>query len=426
MRRVAAAFTGAAAALVLFGCTNPPPAENTGPTPPAARQAFDPPTAFGPAALSLGGDTGLPAPQVLDGVYGWSLADTGLTRVDLTSGAVIVGGFAQAPLFSGLDVSRPTAIGAPPVLGAPVLADLPEGRRLLAAWPVEQPGQGTTPARRGVELVIADPSSARTLSFITVPLPPEWLEESLTGFTVSVAGIVGTTAIVSASTAATAHTAAVDLQTGTLRWSAPGVAAVLVSEDTVVVEVRDLDERELRGLSSDDGSTRWVGRTGSAVWPVGRARMLVDLSSPSRPAGGSQVVEIATGQPVHSPLNGQSGWSCRSDDQALTICSLAPYVGTDAVLGFDATGAELWRVTRDSGRVPPTVTTAWHGMVYGYTDAGPLVLDGRTGQDRITSAATAPLLVNEYFAVGADTPATPDQRPNYRRPSWLVASPTTG
>lgn len=134
-------------------------------------------------------------------------------------------------------------------------------------------------------------------------------------------------------------------------------------------------------------------------------------------------MEIATGQPVHSPLNGQSGWSCRSDDQALTICSLAPYVGTDAVLGFDATGAELWRVTRDSGRVPPTVTTAWHGMVYGYTDAGPLVLDGRTGQDRITSAATAPLLVNEYFAVGADTPATPDQRPNYRRPSRLVATP---
>ncbi|MCO7195402.1 hypothetical protein, partial [Pseudonocardia sp. McavD-2-B] len=35
------------------------------------------------------------------------------------------------------------------------------------------------------------------------------LEESLTGFTVSVAGVVGTTAIVSASTSATAHTAAV-------------------------------------------------------------------------------------------------------------------------------------------------------------------------------------------------------------------------
>ena len=89
--------------------------------------------------MSLGGDTGLPAPQVLDGVYGWSLADTGLTRVDLTSGEAIVGGIPQAPLFSGLDVSRPTAIGAPPVLGPPVLADLPEGRRVLAAWPVEQP-----------------------------------------------------------------------------------------------------------------------------------------------------------------------------------------------------------------------------------------------------------------------------------------------
>ncbi|GAA4982220.1 hypothetical protein WHI96_27045 [Pseudonocardia tropica] len=376
--------------------------------------------------MSLGGDTGLPAPQVLDGVYGWSLSDAGLTRVDLTSGEAIVGGFPQAPLFSGLDVSRPTAIGAPSVLGAPVLADLPEGRRVLAAWPVEQPGQGTTPARRGIELVAADPGTARTLSSITVPLPPEWLEESLTGFTVSVAGVVGTTAIVSASTSATAHTAAVDLAGGTLRWSAPGVAAVLVGESTVAVEARDLVERELRGLSIGDGSTRWAGLTGSAVWPVGRARMLVDLSSLSRPAGGSQVVEIATGRPVGSPLNGQPGWSCRSDDQALTICSLAPYVGTDAVLGFDAAGVELWRITRDSGRVPPTVTTAWHGMVYGYTDAGPLVLDGRTGQDRVASATTAPLLVNEYFAVGPDAPRTPEQRPNYRHPSRLVASPTAG
>ena len=109
-----------------------------------------------------------------------------------------------------------------------------------------------------------------------------------------------------------------------------------------------------------------------------------------------------------------------------TICSLAPYVGTDAVLGFDAAGVELWRITRDSGRVPPTVTTAWHGMVYGYTDAGPLVLDGRTGQDRVASATTAPLLVNGYFAVGPDAPRTPEQRPNYRHPSRLVASPTAG
>ncbi|OLL70431.1 hypothetical protein Ae168Ps1_6178c [Pseudonocardia sp. Ae168_Ps1] len=239
-----------------------------------------------------------------------------------------MGGFARAPLFSGVDVSRPTAIGALPILGVPVLADLPEGRRVLAAWPVEQPGQGTTPARRGIELVAADPGTARTLSSTTVPLPTGWLEESLTGFTVSVAGVVGTTAIVSASTSTTAHTAAIDLAGGTLRWSEPGVAAVLVGEDTVVVEVRDLVERELRGLSIGNGSTRWAGLTGSAVWPVGRARMLLDLRSLSRPAGGSQLVEIAT----------------------------------DAVLGFDTAGVELWRVTRDSGRVPPTAPppgTAW-------------------------------------------------------------------
>ncbi|WP_226362886.1 hypothetical protein [Pseudonocardia sp. ICBG1142] len=87
-----------------------------------------------------------------------------------------MGGFAQAPLLSGLDVSRQTAIGAPPLLDTPVQADLSESRRVLASWPVEQLGQGTTPARRGIELVAADPSSACTSSSIAVPLPPGWLE----------------------------------------------------------------------------------------------------------------------------------------------------------------------------------------------------------------------------------------------------------
>lgn len=293
------------------------------------------------AALPIGGDTGLRAPQVLDGVNGRSLADTGLTRVDRTSGEMIVGGFAQAPLFSGLDVSRPTAISAPPLLDTPVLADLPESRRVLATWPVEQPGQGTTPARRGIELVAADPSSARTSCSIAVPLPPGWLEEPLTRFTVSVAGVVGTTAIARSSTAVSARTATVDLSSATVRWPAPGVAAVLVGDGTVVVDVRDLIEWELRGLIINDGSTRWARLNGSEVCPVGRARMLVDLSSLSRSAGGSQVVDLATGRPVDSRHNGQPGWSRRSDDQALTVCFLAPHFGTDAVMGLDATGAEL-------------------------------------------------------------------------------------
>ncbi|WP_226362887.1 hypothetical protein [Pseudonocardia sp. ICBG1142] len=101
------------------------------------------------------------------------------------------------------------------------------------------------------------------------------------------------------STATSARTATIDLSSGTVRWPAPGVAAVLVGDGTVV---DDLIEREQRGLSINDGRTRWARLTGSAVCPVGRARMLVDRSSLSRSAGGSQVVDLATGgQPVQRP-----------------------------------------------------------------------------------------------------------------------------
>ncbi|ANY10855.1 hypothetical protein AFB00_31185 (plasmid) [Pseudonocardia sp. HH130630-07] len=58
--------------------------------------------------------------------------------------------------------------------------------------------------------------------------------------------------------------------------------------------------------------------------------------------------------------------------------------------------------------------------------AGPLVLDGRTGQDRAVTASTAPLLVNEYFAVGAASPPSPERRPDYRAPAQQAASPTAG
>ncbi|WP_257785268.1 hypothetical protein [Pseudonocardia sp. HH130630-07] len=42
------------------------------------------------------------------------------------------------------------------------------------------------------------------------------------------------------------------------------------------------------------------------------------------------------------------------------------------------------------------------------------------------TASTAPLLVNEYFAVGAASPPSPERRPDYRAPAQQAASPTAG
>jgi hypothetical protein len=48
-----------------------------------------------------------------------------------------------------------------------------------------------------------------------------------------------------------------------------------------------------------------------------------------------------------------------------------------------------------SGRLVPAVTAFWHGAVYGETQNGPVILDGRTGKDR-SSPGVAPIGVDQY------------------------------
>ncbi|MEV6038392.1 hypothetical protein AB0L65_45095 [Nonomuraea sp. NPDC052116] len=71
------------------------------------------------------------------------------------------------------------------------------------------------------------------------------------------------------------------------------------------------------------------------------------------------------------------------------------------VRGIDAqTGSWLWSITKGGGRLVPLVTGACHGVVYGRTANGPVVLDGRTGTDRETQPGVAPSVVNSSMAIG--------------------------
>ncbi|WP_226358252.1 hypothetical protein [Pseudonocardia sp. ICBG601] len=108
----------------------------------------------------------------------------------------------------------------------------------------------------------------------------------------------------------------------------------------------------------------------------------------------------------------------------MTVCELMKGLDPYALVGLDRdSGAELWRIVADAGRVPPRVTATWHGAVYGFTDSGPVVLDGRTGMDRTATAAAAPFLVNEYFGVSAAPGSRPEGKPNYTGRSRQVVVP---
>jgi hypothetical protein len=102
------------------------------------------------------------------------------------------------------------------------------------------------------------------------------------------------------------------------------------------------------------------------------------------------VTEEKPGKPAPRPSE------CRYDEQAIAICSGGDWVGA-----LDAqTGRWLWSITEGGGRLVPIVTGAWHGVVYGRTGNGPLVLDGKTGTDRETQPGIAPSVVNSSMAIG--------------------------
>jgi hypothetical protein len=80
----------------------------------------------------------------------------------------------------------------------------------------------------------------------------------------------------------------------------------------------------------------------------------------------------------------------------VTVCS-----GPNHTFALTAdSAAPLWSLPA-AGRVPPQVSTAWHGAVYGTTVNGPVVVDARTGRDRNPAPGATPAVVDAYLGVGA-------------------------
>ena len=74
--------------------------------------------------------------------------------------------------------------------------------------------------------------------------------------------------------------------------------------------------------------------------------------------------------------------------------------GPNRTFALDAVSAQLLWSLPAAGRVPPQVSTAWHGAVYGTTVNGPVVVDARTGRDRNPAPGAAPVVVDGYLGSG--------------------------
>jgi hypothetical protein len=83
---------------------------------------------------------------------------------------------------------------------------------------------------------------------------------------------------------------------------------------------------------------------------------------------------------------------CRGDRAAGVVCNTGQNEGTEEIIGFDDnTGKKVWGYTKASAsRVVPSVTAAFHGVVYGYAGDQTVMLNISDGQDIPRPAGSMP------------------------------------
>lgn len=397
-RLLAAVVVPVVAALVLSACGGTP----TGSAPPPA---YDPPTGFAAPTGTLFGGSGTRVfgrdaealPAALVGTAIWATDGGRVLRTDST----------------GAEVPGPAAPAGRHAAGSPV--PTADGEVLVGASSVV-PGSGTTPPGLAVDLLGFDAAGGALRWNAPTVLP--WAQRP-PAVTMDVAGVVAGVAVLTASTDTQRTALGVDLTSHRVLWTADGIAVDALLADgpaggtalgvaTTPGQSRAYADSTIVGLDAVTGLRRFappevlrdpqVTPAGPSLAVVSGRTAATTLAAPSAAlrfvdARGATVRTVDVGSTYTPPR-------CVWDEAATTVCG-----GDTRVFAVDAgTAAPLWELPDPAAnRVAPQMTTAWHGAVYGTTVNGPLVLDARTGADRDTRPGAAPVLVNAYLGLGAET-----------------------
>ncbi|MBL7490723.1 hypothetical protein I6A60_07585 [Frankia sp. AgB1.9] len=377
-------------------------------------KAFDPPTHFdttqGPtipddAALNgvnLAGNILQPPPTILYKTTAFVSTTDRLLVIDTRSGRVSAlappDGTAEPFASDGFVGEDPTT--------PPLLATVKGRELVLAAFAVKVPGKGTMPSTMALDLVAVDAASGRLVSHIAATLDSQFNGAYLSNLSTAVVGVSGQIAVARIlGLGSEAETFTFDLSNGTVPWTQIGFAASDVTGSIVVGALASDTSGyyDLVGATVENGHKVWSlsGKMDVLnVFPSGPS-LLVAISSDS-PGGHAklQLIDPRTGAVRQSTDGDFGGVRCSFDGATLTICSeSSAFVHWAAA--FDTTTLSwLWNLPdEESGRVAPLVRSVWHGNVYGSTENGPVILDGRTGKDKVTDPGAAPYVVDQYVGI---------------------------
>ncbi|MGF1426505.1 PQQ-binding-like beta-propeller repeat protein [Kitasatospora sp. LaBMicrA B282] len=388
------------------------------PTVPAAppRQAYDPPTAFDAgkgvvlpgAALGMAKEPALGRPRrslpvVLDGTTAYLATTDSLQAVDVTTGKVTTTLGARNPAAQ----PSSTSDGDNPA-GAPVLATVNGKSDAAVAFLENVPGQGTTAGHLSVELAALDTGTGQAAWSMLLDVPDGVIDPRPTSSnspSATLLGVHGSTAVVEVTDGHQGVVLAADLGTRKALWEKNAFLPLAVAGSQVVGVVhQDGGDDAVTALDLTDGHQVWslpndVYNTSIDV--VGPTKVLVSAQDFESGAWSAQLVDDATGHaaPVASFDSGTAVSQCLYDDRSVILCA-----NDSTVVAADATdGHQLWSLPDAAHhRVAPKVSALWHGLAYGVTENGPVILDARTGADRSAGPTITPLLVDGYTALAYD------------------------
>lgn len=375
----------------------------------AAHASFDPPKTFGPQPVAR---VAIPDPQY------WSkectLGDRDLlctsqrgtmSALDPVSGKPA---WTITPTISSLE-SAPTADFGN--LSAPVT----QGTTAVGAFGGVIAAVGTSPARDAIEVVAADTTTGKKSwnTVIAIGAAPQDGQRLMSQIPyVTVIGVTDNAVVVTADSSylAQRHTSTwvIDRATHQVRWQNDNFLAKYVGGDTVVGDGPGAPDElgaigiARKGLALGDGHSLWSTEMG------GDHTQYLTASTPN-----AMFVEYYKHFTVLDPKTGTTlytiddpnsdglskTWSCFYDNRRTVACQ-----NKTQITGFDLDhpGTPIWNFQADGNRVPPAVTAAYHGVLYGLnTSNSPVMLDATTGKDLPGNPGIAPAMVNRFNGIVA-------------------------
>lgn len=282
--------------------------------------------------------------------------------------------------------------------------------KVYAAFSGSEPAKGTTPAHPKIEVVAVDAKSGK--ADWSTRIDVEWTVTSGIGDgEVAVVGASGTSVVVTyySNDYSIGRTYVVDSDSHKVRWNKDQFIAADVDSGVVVGNGGKPmigEPRSFTGLAETDGAQKWstdIGRAGTEITPL--SPKLVASSRTIYSNGDHQfdIVDVTTGKSLYSwpiEVDFTPGYriSCFYDQTSIIVCDAQ----SERTFAFDVNNVgatPLWEIKKGAGRVAPSLTAAYHGLIYGTGASAPVALDAKTGKDAPDAPGVAPTMVDKYLAV---------------------------